>query len=121
RRRSERARPRVRLWLEQLESRTVPTTITRTSGPIFYNDFAPTSGPALNSAYVSYQITNTDGVNYADVWATIGNFTAASGSPVVTLAANPAGANDLGPLGAGRPQTAYFYLRSSAVTTGSHA
>ena len=91
--RRRKPQPRARLWLEELESRTVPTTITRTSASIFYNDL-----PSLTSAYASYQITNTDGVNYADVWATIGKFTAASGSPVVTLAANAASAIDLGPL-----------------------
>src|SRR5258707_2936373 len=79
RRKSQPAKPRARLWLEELESRTVPTTITRTSAAIFFNDFAPTSGAPLTSAYAAYPITNTDGVNYAHVWATIGNFTAASG------------------------------------------
>src|SRR5262249_13412215 len=90
--------------LEQLESRTVPTTITSTSGSVFYND-PTTSGnqpTALTSAYVSYQITNNDGVNHPDVWATIGNFTAASGPTVLTLAPNAASAIDLGPLAAGQ-------------------
>src|SRR5262245_3547914 len=108
--------PAPRWRLEELESRTVPTTITRTSTPIFYNNFAPSSGPALTSEYAAYQITNTDGVNYADVWATIGNFTAASGQPVVTLAANAAGAIDLGPLANGQTKTAFFYLGSSGTT-----
>src|SRR5262249_53287803 len=103
------AKPRVRLWFEELESRTVPTTITRTSASIFYNDLANN----LTSAYASYQIINTDGVNYADVWAAIGNFTAASGPPVVTLAAS---AIDLGPLAAGQTKTAFFYLGSTAAT-----
>src|SRR5262249_25973694 len=64
----------------------------------------------------SYQITNTDGVNYPDVWATIGNFTAASGSPVVTLAPGAPGAIDLGPLANGQTKTAFFYLGSNADT-----
>src|SRR5262249_44137029 len=64
----------------------------------------------------SYQITNTDGVNYPDVWATIGNFTAASGSPVVTLASGAPGAIDLGPLANGQTKTAVFYLGSRAAT-----
>src|SRR5262245_7580973 len=114
RRKSQPMKPRARLWLEEFESRTVPTTITRTSAPIFFNDLS--SSPALNSAYAAYQITNTDGVNYPDVWATIGNFTAASGQPVVTLAPNAAGAIDLGPLAAGQTKTAFFYLGSSADT-----
>src|SRR5262245_45739047 len=114
RRKSQPMKPRARLWLEQLESRTVPTTITRTSAPIFFNDLS--SNPALNSAYTAYQITNNDGVNYPDVWATIGNFTAASGQPVVTLAANAASAIDLGPLAAGQIKTAFFYLGSSGTT-----
>ena len=37
-RKSPPARPHTRLCLEQLESRTVPTTITPTSASIFYND-----------------------------------------------------------------------------------
>jgi hypothetical protein len=45
-------RPYVMLCLEQLESRIVPVTITRTSAPIFYNDFGVS--PALTSAYASY-------------------------------------------------------------------
>jgi hypothetical protein len=106
------AKPRVRLRLEEFETRTVPTTITRTSASIFYNDL-PNN---LTSAYAAYQITNTDGVNYSDVWATIGNFAAASGQPVVTLAPNAAGAIDLGPLAAGQTKTAFFYLGSTADT-----
>src|SRR5262245_54286162 len=107
-------KPRARLWLEELESRTVPTTITRTSAPIFFNDFTPTSGPPLTSEYASYQITNTDGVDYADVWVTIGNFTAASGPVAVTLATNGVGAINLGPLPKGATKTAFFYLGSNA-------
>src|SRR5262249_33504511 len=113
RRRSPPAKASVRLCLEQLESRTVPTTITRTSPSIFYNDLTNN----LTSAYASYQITNTDGVDYPDVWVSIGNFTAASGPPVVTLAANAPDAIDLGPLAAGQTTTAFFYLGSNADTT----
>src|SRR5262245_24407982 len=117
RRKSPPAKPRGQLWLEELESRTVPTTITRTSTPIFYNDFTPSSGATLTSAYASYQITNTDGVNYADVWVSIGNFTAASGQPVVTLGTNAIDKINLGPLANGQTKTAFFYLGSNAVTT----
>src|SRR5262245_19814526 len=122
RRRSQPARPRARLWLEQLESRTVPTTITRTSGPVFFND-PTTSGNQpfpLTSHSVSYQITNTDGVNYADVWATIGNFTAAMGTPVVTLAQHAADAIDLGPLANGQTKTAFFYLATPPSTPSTN-
>ena len=113
RRKSPPARPHARLCLEQLETRTVPTTITPTSASIFYNDLPHN----LTSAYASYQITNTDGVNYADVWASIGNFTAASGAPVVTLAPNAASAIDLGPLANGQTKTAFFYLGSNGTTS----
>src|SRR5215471_7843933 len=112
RRKARPARLHTRLGLEQLESRTVPTTITPTSASIFYNDLSKN----LTSAYASYQITNTDGVNYPDVWANVGNFTAASGSPVVTLAPGAPGAIDLGPLANGQTKTAFFYLGSSADT-----
>jgi hypothetical protein len=110
--RNRRRRRRARLWLEELESRTVPTTITRTSAPIFYNDLR-SSGSPDTSVYAAYQITNNDGVNYADVWATIGNF---SGG-VVTLGANAVGAINLGPLANGQTKTAFFYLGSNATTT----
>jgi uncharacterized repeat protein (TIGR01451 family) len=104
--------------LEELESRTVPTTITRTSGSIFYNDLKN----GLTSAYAAYQITNNDGVNYPDVQVTIGNFTAASGSSVVMLSPGLPGTPpapdviDLGPLANGQTKTAFFYLGSSADT-----
>ena len=81
RRKAPPPKPRVRLWRVELEARTVPTTITRTSGSIFSND-PVTSGNQLTaptSSYVSYQITNTAGVNYADVWATSGDFTGVIG------------------------------------------
>src|SRR5262249_4213168 len=111
-RKAQPARPRARLGVEELESRTVPTTITRTSAPIFYNDLSNN----LTSAYAAYQITNNDGVNYPDVWATISNFTAAIGQPVVRLATNAAGAIDLGPLANGQTKTAFFYLGSTGTT-----
>src|SRR6516164_8392326 len=115
RRKSLPAKPRARLWLEELEPRTVPTTITRTSAPNFYNDLTPPAGATpFTSEYASYQITNTDGVDYADVWVTIGNFTAASGPVAVTLATNGVGAINLGPLPNGATKTAFFYLGSNA-------
>src|SRR5262249_11695732 len=117
RREGQPAKPCVRLWLERLESRTVPTTITRTSASIFYNDFSPSSGAPLTSAHAAYPITHTDAVHYPHVSATIGKFTAASGSPVVTRVANAASAIALGPLAAGQTKTAFFYLGSSADTT----
>src|SRR5262249_3806364 len=78
RRKVQPAKPRVRLWLEELESRAVPTTITRTSASIYYNDLKLSQ--KLTSEYASYQITNNDGVDHANVWVTIGNFTSADGS-----------------------------------------
>src|SRR5262249_5532439 len=104
---------RLPLRLEQLESRTVPTTITRTSSDIFYANFASDSGPALTSHYVAYQIRNTDGVDYPDVWATIGNFTGG----VVTLGAHAADAINLGPLADGETKTAFFYLRTTVSSS----
>jgi uncharacterized repeat protein (TIGR01451 family) len=74
----------------------------------------------LTSEYVSYQITNTDGVNYPDVWATIGNFTAASGPTVVTLGATAASAIDLGPLANGQTKTAFFYLGNFTSTLSTN-
>ena len=99
-RKSPPARPRVRLHLEELEPRTVPTTITRTSASVFYFDPSPTSGPPLTNAYAAYHITNTDGVNYPDVWATIGNFSGGA----VTLGAHATDMINLGPLRTAKPK-----------------
>ncbi len=89
-------------------SRTLPAAI-------FYNDFfALLRPPPFPAAHAAYEVTNTDGVNYADVWATIGNFHRGEQSgPVVTLATNAASAIDLGPLANGQTKTAFFYLGSN--------
>lgn len=104
----------VQLSLDALESRLVPTTITRTSAPIFYNDLNPPSNATpLTSNYVSYQIHNDDGVDYADVWVTVGDFKAASGPVVVSPAANGPTQYNLGALAKGQTKTAFFYLTSN--------
>src|SRR5438105_1854303 len=77
----------ARLNLESLETRLAPAiTIARTSAPVFYTDNSPPSnGTPMTNEYASFQITNT-GAALADAWATVGNFTAASGSPLIGLA-----------------------------------
>jgi uncharacterized repeat protein (TIGR01451 family) len=110
------ARQRCRLQLEQLESRTLlAVNIVRTSASVFYTDNKPPAGATpMTSEYASFQVTNT-GAAIADAWATIGNFTAASGSPLIGLAANSSGQINLGPIAAGATVTAYFYLGETAA------
>lgn len=107
--------PRIQLALDSLESRVVPTTITRTSSPVFYNDLTPPAhATALTSNYVSYQITNNDGVDYADLWVSVGDFRSASGPVVVKPGANSPTQIGLGSLANGQTKTAFFYLGSNA-------
>jgi len=117
-------RRRAQLNLDTLESRLVPTTITRTSTPIFFNDLTPPShGTPLTSAYASYQITNDDGIDYGDLWVTIGDFRSDKGTPVVTAGANAPTSFHIGALANGETRTAFFYLGSSATdvsVTQSH-
>jgi hypothetical protein len=104
------------LQLEELESRTLlSVTITRTSAPVFFTDNKPPAGATpMTSEYASFQVTNT-GTAVADAWATIGNFTAASGSPLIGMATNSASQINLGPLGSGATVTAFFYLGETAA------
>jgi|GEM_PF-2652908 len=105
---------KVRLSLDSLESRLVPTTIVRTSAPVFYNDLTPPAhATALTSNYVSYQITNNDGVDYGDVWVSVGDFKAASGAVAVKAGTNAPTQIDLGSLAKGQTKTAFFYLSST--------
>ncbi len=77
-------------------------TITRTSSPIFYIDSG--ISPQLRGMYVSYQICNTSGTNYPDIWVTIDNFTGG----VVSLAPYEDGVVHIGPINAGQCKTAFF-------------
>jgi len=83
-------------------------TITRTSSPKFYTDI----GKGIQGMYVSYQITNNSGTNYADVWVGADTFTGG----VVSLANGEDGLVQLGAMAAGQTKTAYFYLRTTANT-----
>lgn len=83
-------------------------TITRTSSPKFYTDF----GKNISGMYVSYQITNNGGTNYADVWVAADTFTGG----VVSLAPGEDGIVQLGAMAPGQTKTAFFYLRATSNT-----
>ncbi|MBX7150431.1 T9SS type A sorting domain-containing protein [bacterium] len=85
-------------------------TITRTSSSVLYID--TTLSPRLTCMYAAYEITNTSGINYSDIWIKAGNF---SGSNI-TLAANEDGEFRLGKLDNGQTKIAYFYLKATGVT-----
>lgn len=82
-------------------------SITRTSSPTFYTDFA-----SLNSMYVAYRITNTGATDYPVVYVTVGGFTGG----IVSRAINESGVLTLGSLAAGQSKMAFFYLTASATT-----
>jgi uncharacterized repeat protein (TIGR01451 family) len=84
-------------------------TITRTSSPVFYTDFAA----GQRGMYVSYQITNTGGTSYSDVWVGVDTFTGA----FVSLAPGEDGLVQLGAMAPGQMKTAYFYLQATSNTT----
>jgi len=87
-------------------------TLQRISGPVMYID----SGDGLNSAYVGYEVTNTDGISYLDVWADIGGFTGG------VVSVNEDGRVHLGAMAPGQSRTAFFFVRATGATgtTQSH-
>jgi uncharacterized repeat protein (TIGR01451 family) len=102
---------RLSILIFMLAAQLAPAlTITRTSSPIFYVDTSIT--PSLHGMYVAYQVSNNDGINYADLWVRIDSF--AGG--VISLGPNEDGFAHLGPLGPGQTKTAYFYLQASGAT-----
>jgi hypothetical protein len=66
-------------------------TITRVSGSVLYRD----ADAALVGAYEAYQLTNNDGVPYADLWVASQSFV---NGATVHLASNEDGQVHIGPL-----------------------
>jgi hypothetical protein len=101
-----------------LEDRILLSTITRTSGDIFYVDSSkPYNGQYLSSAYVSYEFTNTDGAAYSNVYAKISNFTGGQ----ISLASGASDTYQLGAVNNNANDTAFFYLTSNTLTTNTVA
>ena len=87
-------------------------TITRTSSTnVFYIDTS--KSPVLNSAYVSYVITNDSATTYSNLWVKIGSFTGG----VLNLSTNENGESNLGTLAPGAAKPVFFYLSASGATT----
>jgi gliding motility-associated-like protein/uncharacterized repeat protein (TIGR01451 family) len=84
-------------------------SITRTSGANMYVDIAQ----GVNSAYVSYIITNDDAVAYSDVWVSIGSF---SGG-IITRNTREDGYFHIGAMAVNATSPAFFYITATAVTT----
>ncbi|MFT7581641.1 MAG: hypothetical protein ACI9MR_003319, partial [Myxococcota bacterium] len=82
--------------------------VTRVSSPVLYID----SPFALSGMYAAYRIENNDGVDYADLFVTIGGFA----GPEIGLAPLEDGVDHLGPLADGVSKVAYFYLASGSAT-----
>jgi len=99
----------VRPQLIDLEARLVPAIITRTSSSVFFNDLKND----LTSAYASYQITNDDGRDYDNVWATVGDFRTDVGPVVVQAGSHSSTRIPVGSLSRGQTKSAFFYLESS--------
>jgi uncharacterized repeat protein (TIGR01451 family) len=100
----------IGLWFGS-EAAQAQFTITSKSSPIFYIDSGVS--PQLKGMYVAYEICNTSGTNYPDIWVNISNFTGG----VVSLAPLEDGVVHLGALGAGQCKPAFFYLQASGPTT----
>jgi uncharacterized repeat protein (TIGR01451 family) len=88
-------------------------TIVRTSSPKFYTDIPN----GLKGMYVSYQITNTSGSSYTDVWVGADTFTGGS----VSLANGEDGLVQLGAMAPGQMKTAYFYLQANSTSLSAQS
>ena len=85
--------------------------IFRTSSTNFYVDFSSD----MRCDYVSYTITNTDGVTYSNLWVTIASFT----NTVISLGAGDAGQYAMGALANNRGKPAFFYLQATNLPATS--
>ena len=101
---------------KSLIDNTANLTITPQHGTIFYID----SRRGINASYVAYKITNTAASTKKNLWVKISNFTAASGSSVVSLA-NPADYLEQIPsLASNGSSTVFFLLAANKSTTVDH-
>jgi uncharacterized repeat protein (TIGR01451 family) len=78
-----------------------------TSGANFYVDF--TVSPTLQGDHISLMISNTDGVTYSNLWATLTGFTNTS----MALGGGDPGRYPLGKLANTQGSPAFFYLQAN--------
>lgn len=99
---------KVLLMLLCMSLQGFAVTISRTSDSVLYVDL----GNGLQCSYVSYSITNNDGVNYSNLWVSIDSFS----SPTVRLGGSDPGQYPLDALPAGATKSAFFYLQATNTT-----
>ena len=96
---------------ERLERRDLLTIdFVRTTPDLFFIDTG--QGRKLSCEYEQIRITNNDPVAYNDLWVKANGFTGG----VVGLAPNEDGIYQLGALGVGQSDDAYFYLSAQTAT-----
>jgi uncharacterized repeat protein (TIGR01451 family) len=97
---------------ERLERRDLlAIDFVRTTPDLFFIDTG--QGRLLSCEYEQVRITNNDPVAYDDLWVKASNFTGG----VVGLAPNEDGIYNLGALGVGQSDDAYFYLSAQTATS----
>ena len=85
--------------------------VTRTSSPVAYIDTGiPTQ---LHGHYAAYRITNTDGVDYDDLWVRLDEAAGAQ----IAIGSNATNIYHIGSLAAGESAMAFFYFESSAAVS----
>jgi len=104
---------------QSFTNNTAKVTITPKHGTIFYVD----SRRGINAAYVAYSITNTATTTKKNLWVKLSNFTAASGSSLVSLANTADNMQQIATLAPSASATVYFLLvaNKSAVITQTHS
>jgi len=79
--------------------------VSLTCSTNFYVDFSSD----MHCDYVSFMVTNTDGVTYSNLWVTIDSFT----NNVLALSSGDIGQYGLGTLANNQGKPAFFYLQST--------
>src|SRR5437868_5912081 len=77
----------------------------QTSSTNFYVDFSSD----MRASYVSFMVTNTDGVAYSNLWVTIDSFT----NTVMRLGSGDAGQYAMGTLANNQAKPVFFYLEAT--------
>jgi hypothetical protein len=85
--------------------------VIRTSSTNLYVDFSSD----MRCSYVSYMVTNTDGVTHSNLWVTIGSFT----NPAVRLGGGDPGQYSLGALANNQGKPVFFYLQATNQAASS--
>lgn len=98
----------VLLFIASVSQNASALQINYTSSTNFYVDFSSTPTP-MTCDYISCAVTNTDGVNYSNLWITVGSFT----NSVMALVGADAGQSALGTITNGQSKPAFFYLQAT--------